>query len=73
MNLLGQRIMDKSYKVFHSAYFDTKWYLMPPKIRRYIHVILINSTKCSNITAEKMGEVSLEAAGIVISMKILVF
>ena len=65
INYLGQRIIDKKEEVFHSAYFETKWYMMPPLLRRWIHIILICSTDCSALTAGKVGDVSLEACGIV--------
>ena len=66
LNYFGQRIIDKKYEVFRVVYFDTNWYLMPPKLRRHIHIILNCSTDCSGLSAAKMGELSLEAAGIVI-------
>ena len=66
MNYFGQRIMDKSAQVFHTAYFDSDWYVMPKELRRMILLIMIDSTECRKLTAGKMGEVSLEAAGIVI-------
>ena len=63
INYFGQRIIDKKKKVFQLAYFGTKWYLMPPKIRRKVLMILICSTNCSGLTAGKMLEISLENAG----------
>ena len=65
MNYFGQQIIDKTEEVFQSAYYDSNWYIMTPEIRRYILLIQNNSTKRKNLTAGKMGEVSLEAAGIV--------
>ena len=66
LNYFGQRIIDKKEEVFHAAYFNTKWYLMPVEHRRMVLMILINSSDCSGLSAGKMGDVSLEAAGIVI-------
>ena len=66
MNFFGQQIIDKKTEVFESAYFHTKWYLLSPKHRRYIHIILVASTDSSGISAGKMGDVSLEACGEVI-------
>ena len=66
MNYWGQLIINKTENVFQAAYYDSDWYVMPPQIRRYILLIQNNSTKPKTLTAGKMGEVSLEAAGIVI-------
>ena len=66
MNYFGQKIIDKTEEVFQAAYYDSEWYAMTPKMRRYILLILNNSTKRKTLTAGKMGEVSLEVAGIVI-------
>ena len=66
MNYFGQRIIDKTEEVFDAAYYKTKWYLMPPELRRYIHIIQNCSTQRKCLTAAKMGEVSLEAAATVI-------
>ena len=65
LNYLGQRIINKKEDLFYSAYFRTKWYLMPKEHRRMVLMILINSSDCSGLSAGKMGDVSLEAAGIV--------
>ena len=65
LNFLGQRIIDKSDDVFQAAYYDSNWYEMRPHLRRVILLIQNNSTKSQHLTAGKMGEVSLEAAGIV--------
>ena len=67
MNFFGQRIIDHSEKVFYSAYFDSKWYIMPVHLRRMILMIQNQATKTQRLSAGKMGEVSMEAAGIVIS------
>ena len=67
MNWLGQRVIDKNDQVFHSAYYDSKWYLMPKELRRMILLVQNNSTKYGGLTAGKMGEVSLESAGRVIN------
>ena len=69
-NYFGQRIIDKKNEVFYSAYFCSGWYLMTPELRRHIHIILNCSTDCSGLTARKMGEISLEAAGIVIIIRL---
>ena len=66
MNYFGQHIIDKTEEVFQAAYYDSDWYVMTPEFRRYILLIQNNSTKSRNLTAGKMGEISLEAAGIVI-------
>ena len=66
MNWWGQQIIDKTEEVFHAAYYNSEWYKMPPEMRRYILLIQNNSTKRKTLTAGKMGEVSLEAAAIVI-------
>ena len=63
INYFGQRIIDRKKQVFQLAYFGTKWYLMPPKIRRKLLMILICSTNCSGLTAGKMSKISLENAG----------
>ena len=65
MNLFRQIIIDRFDQVFHSAYLDTQWYLMSPKIRRIILLIMIRSTNQTNLTAGKMAEVSSESAAIV--------
>ena len=64
-NYMGQQIIDKKNEVFHSAYFCSKWYIMPPTLRRLVLLISINATDCSGLSAGKMGDVSMEAAGIV--------
>ena len=66
MNYLGQRVIDRADGVFQAAYYNSKWYVMPAHLRRMILLVQNNSTKYQGITAGKMGEVSLEAAGIVI-------
>ena len=66
LNYLGQEIIDKKEQVFYSAYFETTWYNMSPKHQRWIYIILICSTDCSGLSAGKIGDVSFEAAGIVI-------
>ena len=66
MNYWGQLIINKTEEVFQAAYYDSEWYTMAPEIRRYVLLIQNNSTKYKTLTAGKMGEVSLEAAGIVI-------
>ena len=71
LNFMGQRLIDKKNQVFHSVYFGTNWYLMPPKLRRWIHIIINCSTNCSGLTAGKMGDLSLESAGIVIFIIII--
>ena len=65
LNYFGQRIINKKEEVFYTAYFCTKWYLMPVEHRRMILMILKNSSDFSGLSAGKMGEVSMEAAGIV--------
>ena len=65
LNYLGQWIIDKREEVFHRAYFCSKWYVMPVEYRRMVLMILMNSSDCSGLSAGKMGDVSLEAAGIV--------
>ena len=65
MNFVGQRIIDKSDQVFHAAYFDSKWYIMPVHLRRMILMIQNRATESQRLSAGKMGEVSMEAAGIV--------
>ena len=67
LNYIGQRIINKKEEVFYSAYFRTKWYMMPLEYRRMILMILNNSSDFSGLSAGKMGDVSLEAAGIVSS------
>ena len=66
LNYLGQRIIDHKEEVFESVYCKTNWYIMSPKLRRWVHIIAVASTDCSGLSAGKMGDISLEAAGIVI-------
>ena len=65
LNFLGQRIINKKEELFYSAYFRLKWYLMAKKHRRMVLMILNNSSDFSGLSAGNMGDVSLEAAGIV--------
>ena len=65
MNYFGQQIIDKTEEVFQAAYYKSDWYIMPSNFRRYILMIQNRSTERKTLTAGKMGEVSLEAAGIV--------
>ena len=67
-NYFGQQIIDKTEEVFQAAYYESNWSVLPPEIRRYILLIQNNSTQRQALTTGKMGEVSLEAAGIVISI-----
>ena len=71
MNYMGQRIIDRSEGVFQAAYYDSKWYLMPGHLRRMILLVQNNSTKYQGLKAAKMGKVSLEAAGIVMTILII--
>ena len=65
VNYFGQRIINEKEKLFYTAYYRTKWYLMPVKFRRMVLMISINSSNLAGLSAGKMGDVSLEAAGIV--------
>ena len=67
-NYFGQQIIYKTEEVFQAAYYESNWSFLPPEIRRYILLIQNNSTQRQALTTGKMGEVSLEAAGIVISI-----
>lgn len=66
LNYYGQKIIDASDRVHHSAYYYSRWYVLPPKIRRMIHIIMVRSTNQTAITLGKMGVLSLETAGKVI-------
>ena len=63
LNLFGQKIIDGNDQVFNSAYYATQWYLMPPKLRHVIHVIMICSTKTKGLTIGKLREVNMETCG----------
>ena len=66
MNYFAQLIIDKTEEVFNVAYYDTDWYIMPVEFQRMILLIQKSSTNRKALSAGKMGEASLEAAGIVI-------
>ena len=72
INYMGQRIINKSEGVFQAAYYDSKWYVMPAHLRRMILLVQNNSTKYQGLTAAKMGKITLEAAGIVITILIII-
>ena len=63
LNIFGQRVIDKSDKIYDSTYCDTNWYLMSPKLRYLIYIIMIRSTNEIKLTAGNMIDVSSESAG----------
>ena len=72
MNFFAQLIINKTEEVFNVAYYDTDWYLLPIEFQRMILLIQKSATKRKALTAAKMGEASLEAAGIVIELIITI-
>ena len=63
LNIFGQRVIDKSVKIFDSTYCDTNWYLMSPKLRYLIYIIMIRSTHPVKLSAGNIIDVSNESAG----------
>ena len=65
MNYFAQKIINSNDQVLNSAYCDTHWYRLPPKLRRDIYIIMVCSTNTSGLTLGKMRKANMETAGIV--------
>ena len=66
MHFFGQKIIDENDRLFSSAYTDSQWYLLSPKLRGMIYLIMLRSSKRTAIRSAGMLDTSLEQSGKVI-------